>query len=86
MIAVERIVQGRQAGLFACKSRQHDAATALFQQRGERFTGMARRAASFEYHLVAIWLKTFDPADEGGSTVEKSRLVDHATGRPILRE
>jgi hypothetical protein len=63
------------------------------KKSGERFARVARWAIPLEYHFVATWLKTtwlkttwlkaiwlkaLDPAHEGGSTVEKRRLADHA--------
>src|ERR1019366_7068742 len=73
-----RIDQSRQAGRFACKSGEHDPAPALVHQRGEGLARVARRAAAFEYHFVAIRFKTLDPSDERRRTVEKGRLIEHA--------
>jgi len=77
LILIKGIDQGRQAGRFARKSSQHDAAAALVHQRGERFATVARRAGAFEYHFVATRPKPLDPPDKGCRTVKKRGIIKH---------
>src|SRR5882757_11281069 len=75
------IDQRREAGRFAGKTGEYDTAPILVHQRGEKLARIARGTAAFEYHLVAIGLETFDPANEWRRPVKKRRVVEQADKR-----
>ena len=72
--AVERIDQRRQAGGFAGKAGEHDAAPALVHQRGERLARVAR--PSIQRTNGVARLKKADSLS----------MRMNATGKPIWRE
>ena len=72
------IDQRRQTGRFTSKAGEYDAAPVLIHQGGKKFAGKARGAAAFKYHLVALRLEAFNPANEWRRPVEKRRIIEQA--------
>src|ERR1700704_1976236 len=72
------IDQRRETGRFPGKAGEYDTALILIHQRSEKLAGIAGGTAAFEYHLVALRLEAFNPANEWRRPVEKRRVIEQA--------